>query len=85
MNLTDTNYHRKNYVYWIFDTWWDKILQPQKWTFWEKDPKKLENVTSLHSMTTFNNVAPKTETSFELQSCWRPLWKPEKTMIHVKT
>ena len=40
MNLTDANYHLKNWVDWILDTWWDKTLQLQKCTFWEKEPKK---------------------------------------------
>ena len=45
MDLTDTNW-----VDWILDTWWDKIFQPQKWKFSEKDPKKLKNITFyLHS------------------------------------
>ena len=35
MNLTDTNYHWKKGVDWIIDKWWDKILQSEKWTFWE--------------------------------------------------
>ena len=39
MNLTDANYHWKNWVDWILDTWWNKTLQPQKCTFWEKEPK----------------------------------------------
>ena len=38
MDLTDTNYDWKSYVGWIFETRWDKILQPQKWTFREKAP-----------------------------------------------
>ena len=42
MNLTGANYHWKNWVDWILDTWWDKTLQPQKCTFWEKEPKKLK-------------------------------------------
>ena len=45
MNLTDANYHWKNWVDWILDTWWDKTLQPQKCTFWEKEPKKLKKHT----------------------------------------
>ena len=39
-NLTDTNYHWKIWVDWIFDTWWDNVLDSEKWTFWEKEPKK---------------------------------------------
>ena len=46
----------------MFDTWWDKILEPQKWTFWEKEPKKLKTITILHFMTTFHNAALKIET-----------------------
>ena len=42
MNLTDTNYHWKNWVDWILDTWWDKALQPQKCPFGEKEPKKFK-------------------------------------------
>ena len=42
MNLTDKNYPWKNKIDWIFDTWWDKILQPQKWTFWEKKAQKVK-------------------------------------------
>ena len=45
MNLTDANYHWKNWVDWILDTWWDKTLQPQKGRFWEKESKKLKNIT----------------------------------------
>ena len=84
MNLTDTNYHWKNLVDWIFGTWWDQILQPQKWRFWEKELKKLKNITILHFMTTFYNVALKIETSFKLQRCLSQLWKLEKSMINVK-
>ena len=36
-------------------------------------------------MTTFHNVALKTESSFKPQSCLSPLWKLEKSMINVKT
>ena len=85
MNFTDTNYHRKNQVDWIFDTQWEKISQPQKWKFWEKGPKKLKNITILHFMTTFHNVALKIETSFKLQRCLKQLWKLERSMIDVKT
>ena len=67
MNLRDKNYHWKKQVAWIFDTWWDKILQSQKWIFSEKKPRKLKNITILHSMTTFHNVVLKIETSFKLQ------------------
>ena len=42
MNLTETNYHWKNWVDWILDTWWDKTLQPQKHTFWEKKAPKIK-------------------------------------------
>ena len=42
MKLTDANYHWKNWVDWILDTWWDKILPPQKGTFREKESKKLK-------------------------------------------
>ena len=42
MNLTDANYYWKIWVDWILDTWWDKTLQLQKYTFWEKEPKKLK-------------------------------------------
>ena len=42
MNPADTN-HWKNKVDWIFDTWWDKILEPQIWTVWEKEPKNGKN------------------------------------------
>ena len=41
MHLTDANYHLKNWVDLIPDTSWDKTLQPQKCTFWEKEPTKL--------------------------------------------
>ena len=33
MNLTDANYHWKNWVDWILDTWWNKTLKPQKGIF----------------------------------------------------
>ena len=69
----------------MFDTRWDKILQRRKNKFWEKEPKKLKNITILHFMTTFHNVALKIETSFKLQRCLSPLWKLEKSMINVKT
>ena len=42
MNLTDVNYHWINSVDWILDTWWDKTFQPQKFTFWEREPIKLK-------------------------------------------
>ena len=38
MNLTDANYHWKNWVDWILDSWWEKTSQPQKYTFGEKKP-----------------------------------------------
>ena len=69
----------------MFDTWWDKILQPQKKIFWKKDPKKLKNIIILHFMTTFDNVTVNIETSFKLQKYLTPLWKLEKSMINVKT
>ena len=84
MNLTDTNYDWKNYIDWIFDTRRGKILQPQKWTFWEKDLKKLKSITMLHFMTTFHNVALKIETSFKLQRSLNSLWKLKKSMINIK-
>ena len=73
ISLTDANYHWKNLVDWILDTWWDKTLQPQKCTFSEKESKKLKNITILHFMTTLNNVTFKIETSFELQGYLRSL------------
>ena len=85
MNNEEARYHQKNWVDWIFGAWWDKILQPQKWTFWGKEPKRLKKLTILHLMTTFYNVALKIETSVKLQSCLSPLWKLEKSMINVKT
>ena len=42
MNLIDVNNYWKNWVDWIVLTWWDKTLQLQKCTFWEKEPKKLK-------------------------------------------
>ena len=39
MNITDANHHWKNWVDWILDTWWDKILQPQKGIFEKRSPK----------------------------------------------
>ena len=81
MNFTDTNYHWKNQVGWIFDTWWDEILLHQKWKFWEKEPKKLKNITSLDFMTTFHNAALKIETSLKLQRCLSRLWKLETSML----
>ena len=48
MNLTDANYHGKNWVDWILDTYWDKTLQPQKCTFWEKEPKKLKKTLQFY-------------------------------------
>ena len=39
MNLTDANYHWKNWVHWILDTWWDKSLEPQNIHFEEKSQK----------------------------------------------
>ena len=42
MKLTDANYHWKNWVDWILDTWWDKTLPPQKGTFREKESQKLK-------------------------------------------
>ena len=37
--------------YWIFDAWWNKILQPQKWTFWEKEHKMSKRINNF----TFND------------------------------
>ena len=85
MNLTDTNYRWKNQVLWIFDTLSDNILQPLKWTFWEKEPKKLKNITILHFMTTFHNVTLRIEAGFKLQGCISPFWNLEISMINVKT
>ena len=42
MNLTDANYHWRNSVDCIIDTWSDKTLQAQKCTFSEKESKKLK-------------------------------------------
>ena len=58
MNPADTN-HWKNKVDWIFDTWWDKILEPQKKkkkrkkkkTFPEKESKKWRKHNSWLSST----------------------------------
>ena len=41
MNLTDANYHWKNWGDWILDIWWDETLQPQSYTFSEKEHKRL--------------------------------------------
>ena len=77
MNLTDANYHWKNWVDWILDTWWDKTLQPQKCTFWEKEPKKLKKHTEtkkkILKKTTLSNVALKIEIGVVLQGCLSPL------------
>ena len=78
MNLIDTNYHWKHLVDWMFDTWWDKILQPQKWTFCEKEPKKLKNITIFYFMTTFHNVALKIETIFKLERFFKSIMKTRK-------
>ena len=52
MHLTDANYHWKFlWVDLILDTSWDKTLQPQKYTFWEKEPKKLRK----HNNFTFHD------------------------------
>ena len=51
MNLTDENYHWKNSVDRIVDTWWDKTFQPQKCTFWVKEPKTLKK----HNNSTFHD------------------------------
>ena len=55
-----------------------------KWTFWEKEPKKLKKIKILHFMTTFHNVALKIETSFKLQWYLSTLWKLEKSITNVK-
>ena len=55
-----------------------------KWTFWEKEPKKLKKIKILHFMTTFHNFALKIETSFKLQWYLSTLWKLEKSIINVK-
>ena len=73
IKLAGANYHWKNLVDWMLDTWWDKTLQPQKYKFSEKEPKMLKNITILHFMTTLNNVVPKTEIGFELKGCLRTL------------
>ena len=38
-----------------------------------KEPKMLKNITILHFMPTFHNVALKIKTIFKLQSCLNPL------------
>ena len=73
MNLTDANYHWKNSVDWIIDTWWDKIFH-----FLEKEPKKWKNITILHFMTTFHNVALKIEISFKATKVFKPIMKTRK-------
>ena len=73
IKVTGANYHWKNWVDWILDTWWDKTLQSQKYKFWEKESKMWKNMTILHFMTTLNNVVPKIEIGFELKGCLRPL------------
>ena len=59
MNITDANYHWKNWVDWILDTWWDKNFA--------KESKKLKNITILHFITTLYNLALKIGIGFELQ------------------
>ena len=51
MNLTDKNYHWKNWVDRIVDTWWDKTFRPQKCTSWVKEPKTLKK----HNNSTFHD------------------------------
>ena len=86
MNLSNTNYQWKKEVDLIFETWWDKILQTQKLTFWVKEHKKLKkNITILHFMPTFNKFVLKIETCFKPQRCLGPLWKLEMSMVNVKT
>ena len=46
----------RNWVHWILDNWWDKILQS---TLWETEPKSYKNIALLHFMTTFHNFALK--------------------------
>ena len=41
--------------------------------FEKKSPKIEKNITILHFMTTFHNVALEIETSFNLQMCLSPL------------
>ena len=56
-----TQFFQKNWVDWI-STIPDKMLQaPRKYTFWEKEPKNLKNITILHHMATFHNFALKIE------------------------
>ena len=69
----------------MFDIWCDTTLQSQKWKFWEKDPKKLKNITILHFMTTFHNVALEIGASFKLKMCLSTFCKLEKLIINVKT
>ena len=73
-NLRDVNYHWKYWLDWILDTWWDKTLLSQKYTFWEKKAQKVKkNKTILNFMTILNNVALKIEIGFERQGCLKPL------------
>ena len=67
MSLTYANYHWKNWVDWILDTWWDKTLPHQKCTISKKEPKKFKKITVLHCMATLNNATLKIEIGFELQ------------------
>ena len=41
MDLMDTNYHWKKWVEWI-STKQEKLSQPQKCIFWEKEPDSLK-------------------------------------------
>ena len=64
MNHTDASYHWKNWADWIFDAGEIKFWNHKNEHFEKKSRKSQKELTILHLMTTFYNVAPKIETSF---------------------
>ena len=62
MNLINTYYHWKNLVDWI-NVKRDKILQPQKRTFWGKSIFQSKTTIS-HFTTILNNFALKIKTDW---------------------
>ena len=85
MYHTDASYHWKTELIGYLMLGEIKFYNHKNERFEKKSAKCQKELTILHSMTTFYNVALKIETGFKLQRCLTPLWKLEKSMINVKT
>ena len=64
MNHTDASYQWKNWADLIFDAGVIKFCNHKYEYFEKRSSKSQKELTILHLMTTFYNVAPKIETSF---------------------